>query len=196
VSPVRAALIWAAVLAAVGLPLALAAASPFNAWRSPVYILGGFAGIAALGLMLAQPLLIGGWLPGLSGQRGRRAHRWIGGALVAAVVVHVGGLFVASPPDAIDALTFASPTPFSPFGVVAMWAVFAVALLAAVRRRAGLAPRTWRRAHMALAAVIVACVTAHALLIEGAMETMSKAALCALVLAAAGTVIIARRAWR
>ena len=48
----------------------------------------------------------------------------------------------------IDALIFTSPTPFSPFGVIAMWAIFAVALLAAFRRRLGLRPRTWRIAHM------------------------------------------------
>ena len=89
--------------------------------------------------MLVQPLLIGGYLPGLSGRIGRRAHHWIGGALVVAVVIHVGGLWITSPPDMIDALLFASPTPFSPFGVIAMWAIFAVALLAAFRRRSATA---------------------------------------------------------
>ena len=103
--------------------------------------------------MLFQPLLIGGYLPGFSGRIGRRVHHWIGGALVAAVVIHVGGLWITSPPDMIDALLFASPTPFSPFGVIAMWAIFAVALLAAFRRR--LRPRTWRIAHTLLAIVIV-----------------------------------------
>jgi predicted ferric reductase len=83
----------------------------------------------------------------------------------------------------IDALLFASPTPFSPFGVIAMWAIFAVALLALLRRRLGL--RTWRIVHMSLAVVIVAGSVAHAMLVEGPMETISKAALCALVLAAA-----------
>ena len=96
----------------------------------------------------------------------------------------------------IDALTFASPTPFSPFGVIAMWAIFAVALLAGFRRRSGLAPRTWRLAHMVLAVVIVASSTVHGLLIEGTMETMSKVALCALAIAAALKVMIDRRVWR
>ena len=146
----RVALIWAALAAAIGVPIALAATSELLAWRGPVYIVAGFAGIIALGLVLVQPLLIGGYLPGLTGYRGRRAHYWIGGALVVAVVVHVGGLWITSPPDMIDALTFTSPTPFSPFGVIAMWAIFAVALLAAFRRRLGLAPRTWRIAHMVL----------------------------------------------
>jgi len=183
----RVALIWAALVAAIGVPVALAATSDLLAYRDPVYILAGFAGIIALGLALIQPLLAGGYLPGLSAYRGRRVHHWIGAALVVAVVIHVAGLWITSPPDMIDALTFASPTPFSPFGVIAMWAIFAVALLALFRRRLGL--RRWRIAHMSLAAVIVAGAVFHAMLIEGTMETVSKAALCALVLGAAMKVI-------
>ncbi|MGY2908176.1 putative ferric reductase [Bradyrhizobium sp. URHC0002] len=187
-------LIWVAFAAAVCVPIAAAAASPLLAWRGPVYILAGFAGIVALGVMLLQPLLIGGYLPGLSGRIGRRAHHWIGGTLVAAVVVHVVGLWITSPPDMIDALLFTSPTPFSPFGVIAMWAIFAVALLAVLRRRLGL--RTWRIAHTLLAIVIVVGSAVHAILIEGTMETVSKAVLCALVLAAAIKVIAGLRVWR
>src|SRR6195952_3593003 len=192
--PARATLIWAALAAAIGVPMALAATSDLLAWRNAIYILAGFAGIIALGLVLFQPLLIGGYLPGLPAYRGRRAHRWIGGALVVAVVIHVGGLWITSPPDMIDALTFTSPTPFSPFGVIAMWAIFAVALLAALRRR--LRPRTFRIAHMLLAIVIVAGSVVHGMLIEGAMETVSKAALCVLVLAAAIKVMAGLRVWR
>jgi predicted ferric reductase len=184
----RVTLIWALLAAAVFVPIAAAAASPLLEWRGPVYILAGFAGIVGLGFLLVQPLLAGGYLPGLSAYRGRRVHHWIGGALVVAVVVHVGGLWITSPPDMIDALLFTSPTPFSPFGVIAMWAIFAVALLAAFRRRLGL--RTWRIAHMVLAAVIVVGSVVHGMLIEGAMETVSKAALCALVLGAAIKVMI------
>jgi hypothetical protein len=181
----RVTLIWVAISTAVGVPIAAAAASPLLAWRGPVYILAGFAGIIALGLVLIQPLLIGGYLPGLSGRIGRRAHHWIGGTLVVAVVIHVAGLWFTSPPDMVDALLFSSPTPFSPFGVIAMWAIFSVALLAALRRRLGLRPRTWRIAHMLLASVIVIGSVVHAILIEGTMETASKAALCALVFVAA-----------
>ncbi|MFH1345763.1 MAG: ferric reductase-like transmembrane domain-containing protein [Pseudomonadota bacterium] len=190
------ALIWVALAAAVGGPIAAAAFSPQLQWRGPVYILAGFAGIVALGLVLVQPLLIGGYLPGLSAYRARRAHRWIGGALVAAVAIHVGGLWITSPPDMIDALTFASPTPFSPFGVIAMWAIFAVATMAALRRRWGLRARTWRRIHLPLAIVIVAGGVVHAVLIEGTMETVSKATLCVLVVAATITVMADLRARR
>ena len=187
-------LIWVALAAAICGPLAAAAMSPLLAWRNAVYILAGFAGIIALGFMLVQPLLIGGYLPGLPGRIGRRVHHWIGGALVVAVVIHVGGLWITSPPDMIDALLFSSPTPFSPFGVIAMWAIFAVALLATFRRRLRL--RTWRIAHTLLAIVIVVGSAVHAILIEGTMETVSKAALSALVLAAAIKVIADLRVWR
>lgn len=187
-------LIWAALAVAIGVPIAFAATSEQLAWRRPVYILAGFAGIIALGLVLVQPLLIGGYLPGLSAYRGRRAHHWIGGTLAIAVVIHVAGLWITSPPDMIDALTFSSPTPFSPFGVIAMWAIFAVALLAALRRRLGLRLRPWRIAHIPLAIVIVACSVAHCLLIEGTMETISKAVLCAAVLAA--TIKVMADLWR
>jgi hypothetical protein len=179
----RVVLIWALLAAAIFVPIAAAATSELLEYRGPIYIAACFAGIIALGLMLVQPLLIGGYLPGLQAYRGRRAHLWIGGALVVAVVIHVGGLWITSPPDMIDALLFESPTPFSPFGVIAMWAIFAVALLAALRRRLGL--RTWRIAHMSLAVVIVAGSVIHGLLVDGTMETMSKAAICVLVLAAA-----------
>jgi predicted ferric reductase len=180
--PVRAALIWAALAAAIGVPMLLAATSPYLQWRDAIYIAAGFAGIAGLGLLLIQPLLIAGLLPGLSAYRARRVHRWIGGALVLAIIVHVAGLWITSPPDMLDALLFRSPTLFSPFGVVAMWAIFATALLALIRRRLGL--QTWRLTHASLAAVIVMGSVIHGMLIEGTMETMSKAALCALVVAA------------
>ena len=186
----RSTLIWGALAAVVGAPIAAAVASPLLAWRDTVYIIAGFAGIVMLGLVLVQPLLIGGYLPGLSAVQRRRAHRWVGGTLVVTVIVHVSGLWITSPPDMVDALLFASPTPFSPFGVVAMWAIFAVAVLAAFRRRLGLRPRTWRVAHMVLAVVIVAGGVVHTMLIEGTMEPVSKALLCAAVLAAAVKVMV------
>jgi hypothetical protein len=74
--------------------------------------------------------------------------------------------------------------------VTAMWAIFTVALLALLRRRLGLRLRTWRIVHLPLAVVIVAGSVAHCLLIEGTMETISKAALCAAVLAATVKVLV------
>jgi hypothetical protein len=95
-------------------PLAAAATSPLLAWRQPVYIAAGLAGVIAMALMLLQPLLAGGHLPGLPALRadadctaGRRL-------LIAAVVVHVAGLWITSPPDVIDALLFARRRRFPP----------------------------------------------------------------------------------
>ncbi len=184
----RRVLIWGLLAAAILVPLAAATMSEQLAWRGPVYSAAGFAGIVALGLVLIQPLLIAGYLPDLTGYRGRRVHHWVGGALVATVIVHVAGLWITSPPDMIDALTYTSPTPFSPFGVTAMWAIFAVAVIALFRRHLRL--RTWRLIHLALALVIVAGAVAHTLLIEGTMETVSKIALCALVAIIGAKVLI------
>ncbi|MEO0360997.1 MAG: ferric reductase, partial [Pseudomonadota bacterium] len=139
-SPVRATLAWAALAAALVAPLAVAAASPLLAWREPIYIAAGFAGAGALALLLMQPLLAGGYLPGLSVRVRRRLHALVGGGLVVLIAVHVVGLWITSPPDVVDALLFRSPTPFSAWGVIAMWAVFAAALLAAFRRRLRLRP--------------------------------------------------------
>ena len=176
------AFIWTAIAIAVAVPIGAAATSPLLAWRDPVYIAAGFAGVIAMALMLFQPMLAAGYLPGLSAVRGRHVHRWIGGLLVLSVVIHVAGLWITSPPDVIDALLFASPTPFSIWGVIAMWAVFVAACLALLRRRLRLQPRTWRLSHRTLAAFIVTGSVIHSIMIEGTMETLSKSALCALVL--------------
>lgn len=181
---IRAALPWVGLALAVGVPVAIAATSPLLAYRQPVYIAAGLAGVLALALLLVQPLLAAGLLPGLDGRRGRLVHRGAGGALVALVVVHVAGLWATSPPDVIDALTFTSPTPFAPWGVVAMWAVFATAALALLRRRLRLRPRTWARGHAGLGAVIVSGSIVHAVLIQGTMGPVSKAALCVLAVLA------------
>jgi predicted ferric reductase len=191
----RAILIWTALAAALAVPIAAAAASPLLAWRAPIYIAAGFAGVVGLGLLLVQPLLIGGYLPGLPAYRARRLHRWIGGLLVAAVVIHVGALWITSPQDVIDVFLFQSPTPFSVWGVIGMGALFVSALLAAFRRRLRLSPRTWRISHALLAVVIVVGSAVHAILVEGTMETISKAALCGLVLAATTKVIADLRIW-
>jgi len=73
--------------------------------------------------------------------------------------------------------------------VIGMSAIFASALLAALRRRLRLRPRTWRIGHAFLAVVIVVGTIVHAFLIEGTMEVISKAVLCGLVLAATTKVI-------
>ncbi len=192
---VRSALIWAALALVVAAPIALAATSPLLAWRNGVYVASGFAGVLAMAVLLAQPLLAGGYLPGLPTRRGRSVHRWLGISLVAMIVLHVAGLWLTSAPDVIDALLFASPTPFSVWGVVAMWAAFAAAALAAFRARLRVPPKIWRIGHTALAIVIVFGSVMHALLIEGTMEPLSKAAFCTLVVLATAKVVFDLRVW-
>ncbi|WP_299150357.1 ferric reductase [uncultured Tateyamaria sp.] len=183
----RPALIWAGVGLGVTLPLIAAAASPLLAWRSGIYIASGFAGIFAMGLLLLQPLLATNALPGLHPIRARQSHRGVGALLVGAVVAHVIGLWITSPPDVIDALLLSSPTPFSIWGVTAMWAVFCAAALAVVRRHLRLA--IWRALHISLAVLIVATTVAHVALIDGTMEIVTKIGLSVLVGAATARMV-------
>ncbi|WP_299551753.1 ferric reductase [uncultured Tateyamaria sp.] len=173
---------WTALAIAVAAPIVAAGFSPLLQWRDGIYIASGFAGIFGMTLLLVQPLLAAGDLPYLSHARARRLHRLTGALLLAAVVGHVVGLWITSPPDVIDALTFTSPTPFSVWGVIAMWAVFAAALMAALRRGIAVRPMTWRRMHVSLALTIAVGTVTHVLLIEGTMETITKYGLSALVL--------------
>lgn len=193
--PVWTIAVWAILVGVIAAALVEAAASPLLAWRQPIYIAAGFAGVVGLALLLVQPLLAGGSLPGLGRRAGRRLHGWIGAALVVAVLIHLGGLWIVSPPDVVDALLFRSPTPFSAWGVIALIAVLAAAGLAALRRRLGLRLAVWRLAHMSLAAVIVVGTVVHALLIEGTMGTVSKVVLCGLVVAALVKVWVDVKPW-
>ncbi|MEO9825843.1 MAG: ferric reductase-like transmembrane domain-containing protein [Paracoccaceae bacterium] len=170
----RSVLIWAALAIALVAPIVAAAVSPLLQWRDPIYIVAGFAGIAALSLLLLQPLLAAGTLPALTLRQSRSMHKWIGASVTALVIVHVAGLWLTSPPDVIDALLFASPTPFSHWGVIAMWTLLATATLAALRRPLRLSPHIWRMCHGVFAAIIVLGSVLHALLIEGTMEFFTK----------------------
>jgi predicted ferric reductase len=191
---IRATAIWLVVALALLVPLWLAAQSPLLAWRSEIYIVAGFAGVLGLGLLLLQPLLAAGLLPGAAGRRGRAIHRLVGIGLLLLVLIHVIGLWITSPPDVVDALLFRSPTPFSAWGVAAMWAVFAAGLLAALRRPLRISPRRWRRLHLALAVVIVAGTVVHAVQIEGTMEDLSKLVLCAAAILATAALFY-RKGW-
>ena len=166
--------IGAGLILAIAVPLALASFSPLLQWRDPIYIGSGLAGILAMGLMLAQPVLAAGYLKQFSPVTSRHVHRVVGIVLVLAVMSHVVGLWITSPPDVIDVLLFRSPTPFSVWGALAMWALFAAAIFALLRRPLKVAPRIWRRGHAALTSIAIAGTVAHVLLIEGTMEQTTK----------------------
>jgi predicted ferric reductase len=189
----RHALFWGALVSAIIVPIAVAANSPLLQWREPVYIIAGFAGIIGMAMLLVQPLLAIGAIPGLSSHMSRRVHRYGGMALVLAVVVHVVGLWMTSPPDVIDVLLFRSPTPFAIWGALAMWAVLGAALLAFWRVRLPL--RVWRWGHTVLVSLAVVGTVVHALQIIGTMETLTKSALSILVVAALLLAIARRRVW-
>ncbi len=191
-TPFKSAMIWLALGVALSAPLIAAAQSPLLAWRDPIYIAAGFAGIMAMCALLLQPLLATGRLPGVSQWQGRHVHRLVGAGLIVMIVAHVIGLWITSPPDVIDALLFRSPTPFSVWGVIAMWAMFGSGVLALLRRRLRL--RVWRLAHKGLATVVVTGTVLHVIQIEGTMEDITKIALCALLCGATLWVWIAPRA--
>ena len=183
-------LIYFALALLAVIPIGIAAMSPLLAWREPIYIVAGFAGVIAITLMLLQPVLAAGYLPGLSIRRGRDLHRWVGCALVLSLVIHVAGLWLTSPPDVVDALLFNSPTPFSNWGVIAMWAVFASACLALFRRRFRSRLGLWRLSHKSLAGVIVIGSVVHAMKVDGTMEIISKSLLCVLLVVVTGLALM------
>lgn len=188
---IRGTLIWGAVVSTIAVPVLAAAFSPLLQWRDPVYILAGFSGIVGLAILLVQPLLIARTLPCISAPR---VHFWVGMGLVFAVIVHVAGLWVTSPPDVVDVLLFRSPTPFSIWGAVAMWAIFGAALLAVFKIR--LMPSLWRLGHSAAIILAVLGTVIHAWLVQGAMETFTKAVLCLCVVSASVWTLRKRRVWR
>lgn len=187
----RGALISLVATLAISIPLIAAGQSPLLQWRDPIYIISGFAGILGLGLLLVQPLLILGALPVASS---RRMHIWAGSGLVFVVMVHVVGLWITSPPDVVDVLLLRSPAPFSYWGLLAFWALFIAAFLAAVRKRIGL--RNWRLGHSIAVVAIVIGTVVHAWLIQGTMEVYTKRALCLMVLCVGAFALWKRRVWR
>lgn len=171
-------------------PVAIAAASPLLGYREAVYIAGGTAGIVCLALLLIQPLLGSRYLPGLSPLQQRLWHRRIGVAILACVALHVAGLYLASPEDVRDALLLVAPTPFSVYGVTAMWGVVLTAILVVLRRRLGLDYSAWRLVHNGVAMIVVVATVVHAVQIEGAMEPASKWFLCIAVLLATSATLL------
>jgi predicted ferric reductase len=90
----------------------------------------------------------------------------------------------------LDALLLVSPTPFSVYGVLAMWGIAATAVLVVLRRRLRLRYARWFLIHNALALIVVLATVIHALQIEGAMEIVSKWALCLAALMTTSVVVL------
>jgi len=176
-------IIWVVLAGAMTSPMAIAATSPLLGARTGVYIMAGMAGVVALALLLIQPLLVAGFLPGLALARARLWHRWVGTGIAIGVALHVGGLYLTSPPDTLDALLLVAPTPFSIYGVIGMWSVVITIILVALRPRTGIGYKTWRIIHNALSAIVVVTSVVHALMIEGTMGNLSKQILCFLIVA-------------
>ena len=128
---------------------------------------------------------IGARLLGFRGDMDRELAHYHprGVAIIAMVALHVGALYAYSPEDVMDALLLVAPTPFSLYGVIGLWCVILTGVLAAARRRLRLGHRRWRIAHSVLAVAIVSATAVHAVLIEGAMEEISKLAICLAALA-------------
>jgi len=180
---------------AMALPVGAAVMSPLHEWRDAIYIAASFAGIIGMALMLLQPALIAGYLSWISPRRSRRIHQSIGVAIAVLVTLHVAGLWITSPPDVIDALLFVSATPFSNWGVLAMWAIFFSLILTTLRHKISVLARTWKLVHRTLAFIIIVGTVVHAMLIDGAMETISKSVLCLLLLITTVMTLIKLR-WR
>lgn len=189
----RIALIWGVVALLTGAPVMAAAMSPLLQWRGPIYIVAGLAGVVGMALMLVQPLLVIGALPGLSLSASRRLHRYGGFVLVLVVALHVIGLWITSPPDVIDILLLRSPTPFAIWGLLAMWAIFGAGVWAVLRSRLPL--RIWRWGHSGLVLLAVVGTVVHAVQITGTMEPVTKAMLSIALLRALLMAFARRKVW-
>ncbi|MGQ7847254.1 ferric reductase-like transmembrane domain-containing protein [Granulosicoccus sp. 3-233] len=187
-------ILWGAAVCMLVLPLTLAMLSPLQAGREFTYVTGALAGVLALSLLFVQPMLAAGFLPGLGTSRARRWHRRLGLVLLAAVALHILGLYLASPDDMRDALLLVAPTPFSLYGVVALVAVALTGLSAALRSRFRSRIHHWNRIHSALTVVVVTATLVHAWMIDGTMNGLSKMIACA-VIAVATIAALVYRQW-
>ncbi|WP_168201547.1 ferric reductase-like transmembrane domain-containing protein [Phreatobacter aquaticus] len=176
------------VLAVV--PVIFAAASPLQRGREFLWFVGGMAGVVALSLLFVQPLLKAAAPPLLAPRDGVRWHRLGGMAIVGLVALHVGALYAYSPDDITDALLLTAPTPFSVYGVISLWCLVLTAVLAATRRALNFDQQLWSILHSVLAVAVVGAGAVHAIQIEGAMEDMSKIAICIAALTATTGAVI------
>ena len=178
------------LLVLTGLPLAVAVLSPLQTSRNAAYIIGGLAGVAALGILLLQPILAAGFIPGTHLSKQRRWHSVTGGLLIALVLVHVIGLYLTSPPDMIDALLLVAPTLYSVYGVIALWGVILLGIVALPLIKKRIKPTAWRLIHHTIGVIVVGSTVTHAVMIDGAMGWRSKLMLCIAAVLATLTAIV------
>ena len=181
----------AALASLLLLPISAALASPLQQGRDISWVLGGLAGILALGLLVVQMLLPTNWLRGLFAIGDMRLHRVLGIAVAGVVIAHVLGLYVYSPDDVRDALVLAAPT-YSRLGVLSAWCVLLSVVLALARRRLGLTYSDWQILHAVLAVVVVATAVGHTVLIRGALDGPAELLLCGAAVLAVTAAILYR----
>lgn len=177
---------WVLLFFVVAVPVLVAALSPLQKSREVIYVVGGLSGVVALTLLLVQPLLVIGYLNGVSLTRQRRWHLWSGALLVFSVALHISALYITSPDDITDALLLRSATPFSVYGVIGSWGVVLIVILVVLRARIKIPAKLWKAIHAIFAAIVVVASVVHALWIQGAMGTASKWVLCGTILIATG----------
>lgn len=181
---------WALLFFVVVGPVIVAASSPLQNSREIIYVVGGLAGVVALSLLLVQPLLAIGYLKGVNPIKQRRWHKASGTLLIMSVGLHIGALYMTSPDDMTDALLLRSATPFSVYGVIALWAVVLIGVLVAFRRRLKISVDRWRSVHVVITAIVVITSIVHALWVLGTMGTVSKWVLCVTILIATGYAVL------
>lgn len=177
---------WALIIFLVGVPVLVAVFSPLLDSREAIYRVGGLAGVAALALLLIQPLLAIGYFKTISRIRQRRMHLWTGALLVLAVFMHIYALYLTSPDDMMDALFLRSATPFSIYGFIGMMGIVLITILVTLRKKINIPFKWWKVLHATVGVLVVLASVVHALWIQGTMGTVSKWMLCGTILIATG----------
>ena len=165
------------------LPTLLAALSPLQVGRAPIWILGTLAGVLSLSLLVVQLLLPTAWLNLFFGEQNLGWHGVLGISVTGLVIAHIVGLYLYSPDDIGDALILAAPT-YSRFGVLSFWCLLLSVVLALTRHKLQLVYSDWQILHSALAVAIVGTAVAHVVLLQGSLDGFAEGLLC-------GSVVIA-----
>ncbi|MBE9138248.1 ferric reductase-like transmembrane domain-containing protein [Nodosilinea sp. LEGE 07088] len=171
------------------LPTLLAASSPLQVGRAPLWVLGTLAGVLSLSLLVVQVLLPTKWLNMFVGQQNLGWHRILGISVTGLVIAHIVGLYLYSPDDIGDALILAAPT-YSRLGVLSFWCLLLSMILAFARHKLQLVYSDWQILHSVLAVAIVGTAVAHAMLLQGTLDGFAEGLLCGSVMVAVSAAIV------